>query len=136
MPRTTSFVTRPPFVADAHSIDRSTGRQIDWTQITATNADGKKFLVAGTVVGELAGAGRVGPRVATTNPAIGILETDAVQDEGFAALTGYGVIKGGILYENLLPDATGTPKTLAAATKTELNAAGNGFSFEQYGDSR
>lgn len=136
MPRTTSLVTTRAFVADAHSIDRSTGRQIDWTQVTATNADGKKFLVAGTVVGELAGAGRVAPRVATTNPAIGILETDAVEDERFAALSGYGVMKGGILYENLLPDATGTPKTLSAAIKTELNAAGNGFAFEQYGDSR
>lgn len=125
------------FIVDLHSLDRSNGgRQINWAAVTATNADGKKFLPAGTVVGDLAGSGKVGPRVATTNPAIGLLETDATEGDLTAAITGYGVIVGGVLHENLLPDATGTPKTLPAAIKTELSAAGSGFAFLQYQDTR
>jgi hypothetical protein len=42
----------------------------------------------------------------------------------------------GGLYENLLPDATGTPKVLPAQYKTELTAAGCTFKFHQYADSR
>lgn len=98
--------------------------------------EGLKTLRAGTVVGELLGGGKVSPRVATTNPATGILETTAVYGEKVAALSGYGVITGGVLYENMLPEATGSPKVLATAVKTELNANGTGFAFEQYGDSR
>lgn len=136
MPRTTTSLSRLPFVADPHSVIRNSGRQIDWANVSATNADGKKIVYAGTVVGELLGTGKVSPRVATTNPATGIMETTAVQGETFAALSGYGVIIGGHFYENMLPDATGSPKTLAAAVKTELNANGFVFSFEQYGDNR
>lgn len=136
MPRTTTNLSRLPFVADPHSVIRNSGRQIDWANVSATNADGKKIIYAGTVVGELLGGGKVSPRVVTTNPATGIMETTAVQDAPFAALSGHGVMIGGHFYENLLPDATGSPKTLAAAVKTELNANGFAFSFESYGDNR
>src|SRR5688572_28752663 len=121
MARVTTSIVRLPFVADPHSIMRNSGRQIDWENVSATNADGKKVVYAGTVVGELLGTGKVSPRVVTTNPAIGIMETTAVQGEAQAALSGYGIIIGGHLFENLLPDASGSPKTLAAAVKTELN---------------
>jgi hypothetical protein len=97
---------------------------------------GAKMLPAGTVVGDLAGNGKLRPRVVTTNPAIGVLETAAVEGDPSASLSGYGVIIGGALYENLLPEATGTPKVLATAVKTELNANGTGFAFEQFSDSR
>lgn len=213
MPRTTSTISRIPFVVDPVSLDRNSGRQIDWANVAdstrpgaftvtvgtggaalaattvpvtalpgalpngvtldfggakfarltaaaaagATSltvaalptalvagdvavytgaATGTKRLVAGTVVGSLLGAGKVSPRVATTNPAIGILETTATEDDSFAALTGYGVLVGGVFYENLLPDATGNPATLAAAVKTELTNAGTGFAFEAYSDTR
>jgi hypothetical protein len=212
MGRTTTSISRAPFVVDPHSIVRLSGRQIDWAHVatsfystavvvtvgtggaaqgattvpvtalpgalpngttldfggakfarltaaaaagatsltvaalptavvagdTATyvGPNGKKTLPAGTVVGSLLGSGKVSPRIVTTNPAIGVLETSAVEGETQAALTGYGVIAGGILYENLLPDASGSPKVLATAVKTELNANGTGFAFEQYGDSR
>ena len=68
--------------------------------------------------------------------ASGILVSDAVEDDKSASLSGYGVLIGGVLYDNLLPDATGTPKVLPAAYKTELNAGVTGFVFEQYVDSR
>lgn len=136
MPRTTSAISRLPFVADPHSIIRNSGRQIDWANVSATNADGKKVVYAGTVVGELLGTGKVSPRVVTTNPAVGVMETTAIQGELVAALSGYGIIVGGHLYENMLPDATGTPKTLAAAIKTELKNNGYAWSFETYSDNR
>lgn len=137
MGRTTSAISRLPFVADPSSIVRNSGRQIDWANVSATNADGKKVVYAGTVVGELLGSGKISPRVVTTNPATGIMETTAIQDEAVAALSGYGVIIGGHLYENLLPDATGgPPKTLAGAIKTELKANGFAWSFETYADNR
>lgn len=218
MGRTTTHISRLPFIADPTSIDRNQGRQIDWANVAATyqatpqitqsvvvgaagaagnattvpvdattyaipsgtlldfgakkfarlSADalagatsltvdaiatalvdndaathivqrgsGKKTLPAGTAVGELLGSGKISPRIVTTNPATGFLETTAVEDEPQAALSGYGMIVGGVLFENLLPDATGgPPKTLASAIKTELAAAGTGFSWQVYGDSR
>lgn len=104
----------------------------------ASVGSGVKRLPAGTVVGDgrTGAGGKISPRAATVNTATGILETEAVEGERLAALTGYGVIVGGVLFENLLPDATGNPKTLATAVKTELNAAGTGFSFEPWGDTR
>lgn len=106
---------------------------------TYAGAAGKKVLPAGTVVGELLGAGKISPRVATTNPATGILEATAIEDEASHALTGYGVLVGGVFYENLLPDATGTggvggTATLPAAIVTELRSGGVGYTFEPYGN--
>ena len=53
-----------------------------------------------------------------------------------AAKSGYGVIRGGSLYETLLPDASGSPRELAAAIKTELAANSLGFLFSKYEDTR
>jgi len=142
MGRTTYYNTRAGFIADPHSITRSGGVQIDWANVAAGYVDatsGKKVLKAGTAVGSLlSGNGSVSPRVVTTNPAVGLLATDAVQDDPAAPLSGYGLIKGGIIYETLLPDASGSPPTLAAAIKTELQAAGvsTGFVFVAYSDAR
>lgn len=141
MPRTTRYPSRASFIADAHSIDRMpTGRQIDWANVAAgfLNASGKKVLPAGTAVGELLGAGKVSPRVVTTNPAIGFLETDAVEGDEAAPLSGYGVLIGGAVYEALMPDATGTPRTIPAAIKNEIAASGQstGFSYHAWEDAR
>jgi hypothetical protein len=99
---------------------------------------GNKHLPAGTVVGSKLGNGLVSPRVLTTNPAIGILVSDAQENDLAAASSGYGVYRGGAVYENLLPDATGSPAVLATAVKTELQTAGvsMGWRFEQYTDDR
>jgi hypothetical protein len=99
---------------------------------------GAKFLPAGTVVGTLLGSGKASPRIVTTNPAIGLLETNATDDpQAPDALSGYGIIVGGVIFENLLPEATGgPPKVLATAVKTELVAAGMGWVWQAYSDSR
>lgn len=136
MARVTTPQASAAFISDPNSLARNSGRQVDWANVSATNADGKKIVPAGTVVGELLGGGLVSPRVVTTNPATGILLTNATEDSDTDSLSGYGVLVGGVLFENLLPDATGTPKTLASAVKTELNSAGCRFTFEQYGDDR
>lgn len=131
----TNYGGSPPgFIVDHGSIDRGNGRQIDWANVVNNGTygeSGKRKIPAGTIMGELAGAGLLRPRVVTTNPATCILATDAIEDDKAAALTGYGVIKGGVIYENLLPE--GVP---AAAVKTELDAAGTGFAWETYADSR
>ena len=52
------------------------------------------------------------------------------------ALSGYGVIIGGSIYENLLPEASGDPAVIDSTYKTELQTAGvgTGFAFFQYSD--
>lgn len=139
MPRTTQTTGAASFIADHNSIVRNDGRQIDWANVGAGYIDattGKKVLKGGTVIGELLGTGKVSPRVVTTNPATGILETDAVEGDPSAALSGYGVIIGGAVYEALLPEAAGSPRVLASAVKTELQAAGTGFAFLTFSDVR
>lgn len=144
MPRTTfSGLSLPAFIVDHQSADRDNGHQIDWDNVTAgagvvpaLNAQGKKVLLAGTPVGSLLGAGKISPRVANTNPAVGILLTNAVQDEPQAALSGYGIVTGGMLYENFIQGASGTPKVLPDDIKEELDANGTGFAWRQYADDR
>lgn len=137
--RTTTRIGRPGFVADPDSIELSSGRQIDWANVGAGYIDaatGKKVLPGGTVIGELLGNGKISPRVVTTNPASGLLATTAIEGDRSAALSGYGVMVGGVIYEALLPDSSGSPKVLAAAIKTELGASACTFKFERYEDNR
>lgn len=95
---------------------------------------GKKFLPAGTVVAPLSN-GKVIPRAIVTGSETAqfILETDAREESVTAAKTGYGVIAGGYLFENVLPEATGSPKVINSTWKTELSGW---FKFRQYGDNR
>lgn len=101
---------------------------------------GAKRLKAGTVVAQNTTTGKLVPRGAggaapAGTATFGLLETDANELALHESASGYGVIKGGHVFENLLPDATGSPKALPSAVKTELNAAGVGsFTFEQYND--
>jgi hypothetical protein len=127
--------SRPGFIADAASIALLSGRQVDWDEVPASYADdsGGKFLPAGTVVSEMPGGGLV-PRVdgvEYAGDAVGLLRTSAHENDRNAALSGYGVVAGGVVYQNLLPDAeAGTWGTMA----TELQDAGPGFRFEVYED--
>jgi hypothetical protein len=41
-----------------------------------------------------------------------------------------------VLLETLLPDSSGSPRTLASAIKTELDAANCTFKYERYEDNR
>lgn len=102
------------------------------------SGSGDKVIPAGTVVAQLS-SGKIVPRASRpgAETATGILETPAQENSKSDALTGYSVIVGGNLYENLLPDATGSPAVLPTAYKNELNAANiSNFVFEQYYDSR
>lgn len=106
----------------------------DTATYAGTVGSGPKVLKAGTVVGEALGSGKVSPRVASTNPATGILVTTAIEDDRSAAISGYGVYVGGVVYESLLPDASGSPRTLASGIKTEFATALCTFQFEAYAD--
>lgn len=141
MSRTTyTGLAGPSFIAQQGLEDRDNGHQIDWTNVTvggvvpALNAQGKKVLLAGTPVGSLLGSGKLSPRIDTTNPAVGLLATNAVQDEPHAALSGYGLIVGGVVYENFLPG--NVSGVLDADIKDELNANGTGFTWRTYADDR
>jgi hypothetical protein len=105
---------------------------------TATVAgSGSKYLPAGKcMAGDATGDGPLTPSV--TSSATCLLATDAWEDSRDAAISGYGIIVGGVIYENMLPDATGTPKRLPAAARTALQTAGigSGFVWRQYSDSR
>jgi len=138
--RTTTVLGRVRPVVDEKTIDRSAGgHQIDWANVSSAylQTDGKKFIPAWTCIGLTLGAGKMSPRVVTTNPAEGFIESDAKEGDLSAALSGYGVVFGGYLWENLLPDSSGgPPRVLAAGIKSELVTAGNRFKFFQYTDSR
>jgi hypothetical protein len=96
-----------------------------------TVADANTFTFAATGGDATATGTIVASRVATE-----ILETDATDLNMAESYTGYGTLVGGGLYENLLPDATGTPKVLPAQYKTELVNAGCSLKFRQYADTR
>lgn len=140
---TFSEISGPSFLVQQGLEDRDNGHQIDWANITASSgvvpaltAQGKKWLKAGTPVGTALGSGKMGPRVDTTNPAVGLLATVAVEGEPQAAKTGYGLITGGMVFENLIPGASGTPATLPQDIKDELAANGTGFAWRTYVDNR
>jgi hypothetical protein len=98
-----------------------------------------KFVPAGTVMAETAEGKGIPRALATgtgTEVATYIQETGASENSPSDALTGYGAIKGAVVWENMLPDASGSPKKLPDAWKTELAAAGCFFTYEQYADNR
>lgn len=205
----TTYQSTPDFIADPESIDRNTGRQIDWTQVpdsyksgvsynitttaqaaaaatsvsvaalplalpagatldfggpgrfakltapaavgatsltvealdaiipTATTAvytiskSGNKAVPSGTVMAQLAN-GKVVPRAARPGAevAIGLLWGTAIENLPSHAYSGYAIIVGGVIYENLLPE--GAP---IAGIKTELVNAGTGWLWQTYADS-
>lgn len=98
---------------------------------------GKRAIKAGTVMCALS-SGKIVPRANRpgSETAIGLLATEALEDSQAASLSGYGVIIGGVVYENLLPEQSGG--TISATYKSELQTAGvgTGFAFLSYGDDR
>jgi hypothetical protein len=127
--RTTYVVATPGFIVDHSSITRNDGRVVDWPTVAAGFVDpntGKKRIPAGTLMGEVTPGGMVVPNTAAP---IGLLASDAVEGDRSAALSGYGIIKGGVIFQNLLPG--GVP---SGASKTALDAAGTKFAWETYAD--
>lgn len=85
--------------------------------------DPEYHVPAGTVLARNATTKKMFPReLATSETAECILLTDAYSGSNTDSLTGYGVTYGGIVYENLLPDAVVATGLLPSAYKTELGA--------------
>jgi hypothetical protein len=129
----------PGFLVDYHSMIIGTGRQIDWAKTPVSYVDpvtGKKRIPAGKIVVTLP-SGLAVPHDSTdadaaTSTDVALLTTSA--DEEYwkvdSSMTGYGTIKGGVIYENMLPDSTGNPKVIPTALRNRLLASGQ-FVFEQ-----
>lgn len=203
---TTTYASAPVFVADWNSIDRNTGRQIDWSyvpdsykagtthtitapdgaaqgatsitvtattvalptgtvlnfsgagefaELTAPAAEGAtsltvaalesaiesgdtatylvsssnaKVIKAGTVMCQLS-SGKIVPRANRpgSEEAIGLLISTAQENSKSDSLSGYGIIIGGVIYENLLPETI-------TSYKTELETNGTSFAWQTYAD--
>jgi hypothetical protein len=108
--------------------------------ITFTVTDGSTDAAVGDqftieiVVSEAVKSDKVVPRSLGRGDSIGILETEAVEDDPSASLSGHGVLVGGVLWENNLPDAVSGE--LNEDWKDELNRSGTGFAFQAYADNR
>jgi hypothetical protein len=133
---TSTHPSRAAFLAGPLHDRHNSGIQIDWDNVAAGYVDavtGKKVLPAGTAVGLLLGTGKASPRVDTTNPAVGLLETSAREDDTVAPGGGmYGMVVGGPVWENFLPDAVAG--VLPSDIKDELQAAGTGFYYQTFTD--
>jgi len=121
--------------------------QLDVEALTTALVDGDIGYVDGDNVGgghipagtwvDLLDNGKVVPSALNTGggvTAYGILETNADELSQTDAASGYGVILGGAIYENLLPEADPATGQVTAAWKTEARARGGAFIFEQYED--
>lgn len=137
MSRTITNISRPDFLVEHQNAARDFGHQVDWDAVPTSkeNAYGNKEIKAGTVVSLV--SGKIVPREdvadAGANPAVGILVSTANEDSDTDSLSGYGVVTGGVVIEDML--LTGTVGLSTA--KTELqNNSDYGFNFVQYSDDR
>lgn len=113
----------------------------DTATAPAIAGEGDKVIPAGTSMAVIAGSEKIAPRIdrdisaEATETAIGLLASSAIEGEKHAALTGYGIYVGGVVYEELLPD-DGDAEWEDGTIPAELQAAGTGFVFETYADDR
>lgn len=98
--------------------------------IYLVSASGKKAIRAGTVMVQITG-GKYVPRADRpgSEEAVGLLFSMATEDSNVDALTGYGILVGGVIYENLLPETI-------TSYKSELASNGAGFVWVTYKDGR
>lgn len=138
MGRTEYNLSTPGFVCDNNSMRKNSGRQIDWTNVAAGYVDadsGLKTIPAGTVMAASDVAdGSVVPAAngshVSGNP-IGVLVSTAIEDDESAALSGYGIYVGGVIFLDLLPETSGGTN----AYSSDLQSNGLTFQFETYADS-
>lgn len=95
-----------------------------------TSASGSKVIKAGTVMCQLS-SGKYVPRADRpgSEEAVGLLISAATENSTTDALTGYGLIVGGVIYETLLPETI-------TSYKTELDTNGLGWVWLTYADGR
>lgn len=139
MPTNTTYsLSRPAWLVDYEYSPRDGGAQIDWASCDPERVDtnGNQYVLGGTIMARLA-SGKVIPRVDVdldpapgdqlgTETAVGLLIGEANTADKTDALTGYGLLLGGVVYENLLPDAE---EADLDDWKTELGAR---FIFETH----
>lgn len=108
----------------------------DATATYIAGGTGDKTILAGTIMAELSG-GKLVPRKDRpgSETATGILETSATEDNREDALTGYGIIVGGVIYQNLLPE-DGDSFFATAIGELETAGVGLGWVWETYADDR
>ncbi|WP_161884060.1 hypothetical protein [Deinococcus alpinitundrae] len=128
------------FVADRGSMETfGTGVQIDFTKFTDAKygTAGTRVIPAGTIIEPTGEVGKpaylCGPASGTAGKLALILKTGAEEDSRADAYSGYGAYSGGVVYETLLPDASGSPRVLSAALRTQL---GTYFRLMAYEDKR
>jgi hypothetical protein len=92
-------------------------------------------IPAGTIMARNATNHKIFPRSLVTGAETAecVLLTDAISDSYTDSLTGYGVTYGGVLYENLMPDAVVSTGLIPSGYKTEL---GNNFIWKVSRDDR
>lgn len=106
------------------------------TETAIVAGSGKKTIPGGTIMEIVSGA-KMKPAAITGTTAHGLLAATAVEGNPVSAQSGHGLIIGGVVYENLLPEATGgPPKVLNSTLKTSLETNSKGFVYRQYGDDR
>lgn len=105
----------------------------DNAEATATGGEGPKVVPAGTIVAELS-SGKVVPRKSApgAETSIGFLVSDAAEGDRSAARTGYGVVVGAVVYEELLPDAG---ESAFVTWIGEIRTNGGWVRLETYADS-
>lgn len=97
-----------------------------WTIASVVDADNYTFDVGATVVDDSTGA-------TVYTKASGILLATALEGDDIDAISGYGLVIGGVVFKNLLEeDGNGDFDTWLS----ELKEAGTGFAFETYSDDR
>ena len=132
MPTTTSYrLSRAQWLVDWANAPRDLGGQIDWASVDPARVDahGKKYVPDGTIMARIASNGKLIPRrdVAArgnalgTEVAAGILIGEANESDRNDALTGYGLLLGGVVHNNLLPDF-GQANLATWKTELETNA--------------
>lgn len=104
------------------------------TYIDESATDGVKTIPAGTAMAALS-SGKVVPRVARpgSETAIGLLEASATEDDVGGA-SGYGIIRGGVIYKNLLPDYSAGEPWDTIEGELEAAGVGMGWVWETYSD--
>ena len=133
MPYTQIDAAFPHFIVDPSSVMNTNGYQVDWANVPASfqDAAGVKRIPAGYPMAKTAdGLVPRGAADGTLPAAEGLLYSDASEDVRTDALTGYGFIRGAVVYAELLPVAG---DAAFATIQTEL---GPRFAFETYADSR
>lgn len=99
------------------------------------SGSGKKTIPEGTVM-EIQSDGKMIPTQDVNGGSLahGLLASTAVEGSRVAALSGYGLIIGGVVFETLLPEAVAG--VLPSALKTALATSSKGFVYREFEDSR